>query len=51
LRDKLNSLAICRSVKPLPLLKQNTSRLFWWGLVLLVISGLFIFIPAATSYY
>ena len=25
--------------------------MFWWGLALLVLSGLFIFIPAASSYY
>lgn len=32
-------------------LKRSTGPLFWTGLVLLVGSGLLIFIPAATSYY
>ncbi|OAI17815.1 MULTISPECIES: DUF6644 family protein [Methylomonas] len=32
-------------------LRQSTGKLFWTGLALLVVSGLLIFIPAATSYY
>ena len=47
----LNLLGLGLSNVPVQVLKQSTFRLFWWGLALLVISGLFIFIPAATSYY
>lgn len=32
-------------------LQRGTAKLFWSGLLLLVGSGLLIFIPAATSYY
>ena len=51
LLTSLNLLGLGLNTVPLKLLKDSSSRLFWGGLALLVVSGLFIFIPAASSYY
>jgi uncharacterized membrane protein YcfT len=37
--------------QPVAKLEQSTRKFVWVGLLLLAISGLFIFIPAATIYY
>ncbi len=51
LLTSLNLLGLGLRNVPVRLLYKTTASLFWWGLSLLVISGLFIFIPAASSYY
>ena len=51
LLTSLNLLGLGLRNVPVRLLHKTTASLFWWGLSLLVISGLFIFIPAASSYY
>ncbi len=51
LLTSLNLLDVGLSNVPLATLQKSSSRLFWIGLGLLVVSGLLIFIPAATSYY
>ena len=43
LLTSLNLLGLGLKNVPVQILKQSTFRLFWWGLALLVISGLFIF--------
>ncbi|MEI8571560.1 hypothetical protein U737_10990 [Methylomonas sp. LW13] len=47
----LNLLGLGLSSVPLAQIQRSTGKLFWTGLTLLVVSGLLIFIPAATSYY
>jgi hypothetical protein len=51
LLTSLNLLGLGLRNVPLAQIERSTSRLFWTGLALLVVSGLLIFIPAATSYY
>jgi hypothetical protein len=47
----LNLLGLGLSQVPIAQLQEATGKLFWSGLALLVVSGLLIFLPAATSYY
>jgi hypothetical protein len=51
LLTSLNLLGLGLRNVPLAQIERSTARLFWTGLALLVVSGLLIFIPAATSYY
>lgn len=51
LLTSLNLLGLGLSNVPLAQIQRSTGKLFWSGLALLVVSGLLIFIPAATSYY
>lgn len=51
LLTSLNLLGLGLSSVPLTEIQRSTRKLFWTGLILLAVSGLLIFIPAATSYY
>ncbi|OAH99699.1 DUF6644 family protein [Methylomonas methanica] len=51
LLTSLNLLGLGLRSVPLTEIQRSTRKLFWTGLILLAVSGLLIFIPAATSYY
>jgi len=51
LLTSLNLLGLGLNKVPLVQIQHSTRKLFWTGLTLLLVSGLLIFIPAATSYY